>query len=209
MKMIFVLLSFLLAPAIVPAQTAESVTMATTLAALRNAEENLHRLTAEVQNLIDTQEMIRKRQERLQQRLDSFEAEVRALKSEFTRANASGISREEFRELALKLREIDDKRESDKQLILKNIRELAKVPVAPPSDTRPPRRAPDTGEAPFEYTVKKGDRLLDIIAAYNVMFEERGQGSITLDDVTRANPSLKNPNNLRTGQKIFVPVPQR
>jgi TolA-binding protein len=209
MKVIFLLLPFLLAQATGLTQTAEPVSAATQLA-LRNAEENVKRLSAEVQSLLETQELIRRRQEALQQRLDSMEAEVRSLKTEFNRANSSSASRDELRDLALKLREVDDKREADKQLILKSIRELAKLPAVPaPEPKQAPRRPADPGEAPFEYTVKEGDRLLDIIAAYNAMFEERGQGKITFDQVVKANPQMKNPNNLLVGQKIFIPVPAR
>jgi TolA-binding protein len=193
------------------AQTAEPASTAAVVAALRNAEESTRRLSAEMQSLSETQDMIRKRQENLQQRMDSFEAEIRALRSDFNRANASGVNRDELRDLALKLREIDEKRESDKQLILKSIRDLAKLPppAAPPEKKPGTRRAADPGEAPFEYTVKKGDRLLDVIAAYNHLYEERGQGRITLDQVIKANPDLKNPNNLRAGQVILIPVPAR
>jgi TolA-binding protein len=210
MRIVLVLMSGFLALPLCLGQTAEPASAAATAAALRNAEENSRRLAAEMQNMTDTQDMIRKRQETLQQRIDSLEAELRALRTDFNRSNASGVSREDIRDLALKLREVDEKREADKQLILKSIRDLAKTPppAAPPPERRQPQRGAAAAEAPYEYSVKKGDRLLDILAAYNHMFEQKNQGRITLDQVIEANPQLKNPNNLRPGQTIYIPVPR-
>jgi LysM repeat protein len=54
-------------------------------------------------------------------------------------------------------------------------------------------------EKGYEYTVQSGDTLSAIVQAY------RDQGvKVTVDDVLKANPSLK-PSSMRVGQKIFIP----
>jgi len=193
-------------------QAADPGADATTLAIQKDTEERFRRLAAEVQDLQEAQQTILKRQETLQQRLSNLLEEMRSLKEEQNRASGNLVSRDEFRKYAEKLKEMDEKREADKKLILKEIGELAKVPAAPaPVEKAPSHRASATEspeEMPYVYVVKKNDRLLDIIAAYNDYFKKEGKGKITKEQVLKANPNLKS-DRVIAGQKIHIPVPQK
>jgi hypothetical protein len=60
----------------------------------------------------------------------------------------------------------------------------------------------------YQYKIKSGDRLTQIIAAFNSKLKEEGKNKapITLDMVKKANPKM-NPNNLVVGREIKIPVP--
>jgi hypothetical protein len=178
------------------------------VAAQKEAEEDYRRLNAQVQAVIDTQELIRKRQDHIQQRLDSLESELRHLKEEFRRTAMNFASREDLRDYASKLKDMEEKRLQDKELILKNLQELARAATTEP---RPgPRRSPErTEEDAYVYTVKKNDTLLDIVAAYNAEFEKQGLGKVTTEQVLKANPRLKRADLLLLGQKIKIPIPPK
>jgi TolA-binding protein len=183
---------------------------AAALAAQQDAEERYKRLAADVQTVLETQEMLQKRQDDVRQRIGKLEDEIRSLKEEVSRSSGNLVTREELKKYAEKLKEVDDKREADRKLILENIKELGKTITAQPaaSEARGSSKhapAESSEEMPFVYTVKKNDRLLDIISAYNEYFQKHGQPKITKEDVLKANPSLK-PDMLRTGQKIKIPI---
>lgn len=212
MKRIVPLLVFLLAGAPMLVARADALAEAAALAAERNADERYKRLNADIQNIQDTQELLIRRQEEFRQRLDRLADEIRALKDDQTRSSGNYATREELRSYVAKLKEVDDKREADKKLILEGIRDLAKVPVvvAAPVQSRPQSvaAAESSDEAPFIYVVKRNDRLLDIIAEYNAYFEKHGQSKITMGQVLKANPGLK-PDRLFPGKKLRIPVPSK
>jgi hypothetical protein len=202
---------FILLFCVVPwLRAADVASDAFVLAAQKDTEERVRRLSADVQTVLETQDFIRKRQDALQQRLDSLESEVRHLKDEFQRATSNFASRDEMREYAAKLRELDEKRARDKELILKHLQDLAKIPVTQPSGRSAPRRpATDSDEAPVLYVVQPKDRFLDIVAAHNAEFERRGLGRVTTEQVLKANPQLKDPDRLLVGQKLYIPMPSK
>jgi hypothetical protein len=189
---------------------ADAFSDAAALAAQRDAEERYKRLSADVQAIAETQEVLIKRQEDFRQRLDKLADELRSLRDEQSRSAGNLASREELRKYVEKMKELDEKRESDKKLILENIRDLAKVPISPMVDSKPPtRHAPDPNEEPpFIYVIKKNDRLLDIIAEYNDYFQKHGQTKITMSQVLKANPGLK-ADRLVAGNKVKIPVPPK
>lgn len=185
---------------------ADPLSDASALALQRDAEERSKRLSAEIQTIQETQELLVKNQAEFRQRLERLADEVRNLKEDQNRSSGNMVSRDELRKY---VREIDEKREADKKVILENIRDLAKVPVAPPPapKTTSARPAPEpvNEEPPFVYTVRKSDRLLDIVAEYNDYFQKHGQPKITVDQVLKANPGLK-ADRLVAGKKIRIPV---
>jgi hypothetical protein len=191
------------------AQAADSLTDAAVWAAQKDSEEKYKRLAADVQTILDTQELIQKRQEEFRQRLDRLSDEIRTFKDEQGRSSSAYVSREELRKLVEKLKEqLDEQRETDKKLILNNIKELAKAPpVVPPAPKTAPKKE-ESSEERFIYEVKKNDRLLDIVAKYNEYFQEHGQSKITLEQVLKANEGL-NPNKLVAGRKIRIPIPPK
>lgn len=198
-------------------QSQDALSQAAALAAQRDAEERYKRLSAEVQNLVEAQEGMQKRHEELRQRIDRIADDIRSLKEEISRNSGSLVSREEFKRYVEKLKEVDEKREADKKVILDNIKELAKAPLPAPSEPKPQRRsnesnapsssAPEDGY--YVYVVKKNNRLSDIVTGYNEQFQKEGRGKISMDDLLKANPSIKEPNLLRTGQKIRIPIPPK
>jgi TolA-binding protein len=204
-------------PATGPAPDATAAALAR-----QDAEERTKRLSADVQSLLDTQELIQKRQEDIRQRLDKLEVDLRSLKDDQSRASKFA-TQDELRKFVEKLKEVDEKRDADNKLILEKIKELAKVPVAvaPPVEEshrgrgnqergNPERGGPETAseEAPFVYKIQKNDQLYKVVAEYNKEFQKKGWGRITLDQVLKANPDLK-PNRLIVGKTILIPVPAK
>ena len=110
-------------------QAGEPYADAAAVAVQRDAEERYKRLAADVQTVLDTQEVIQKRQEEFRQRLDRMAEDIRNLKEEHSRSSGNVATRDELRKLIEKLKEqLDEQREADKKLILANIRDLAKTP---------------------------------------------------------------------------------
>ena len=194
-------------------RAADSLSEAAAFAAQKDAEERYRRLAADVQTVLDTQEVLLKRQEDTRQRLDKLAEEIRTLKEDQSRASGNFASRDELRKYVEKMKELDDKREADKRLILENIKELGKLPLAATASVeKPPARhgspEPTNEEPPYVYVVKKNDRLLDIIAEYNDHFQKTGKPKISLEQVLKANPGLK-PDHLVAGRKLRIPVPAK
>jgi hypothetical protein len=182
------------------------------VAAQREAEEQAKRLDADLRSILETQEAIQRRQEEFRQRLDRLDAELRALKEDQNRGSANFVTRDEFRKYVEKLKDLDEKREADKRLILSGIKDLGKAPAMsaaePSAKTAQSHAAETSDELPFVYTVKKNDRLRDIVAAYNEYFQKHGQSKLTVEQVLKANPGL-NPDRLIAGKKIKIPIPAK
>jgi LysM repeat protein len=167
-------------------------------------EERFRRLNTTVEDLLGAQAT-------LQKRIGALSDELRTVRDEQERAPNRYVRHDDLRKaldrLAEKIRELDQKREDDKRLILDEIRKLAQAPLPEP----PPRRAKDREPQPlapapgpmkgYEYVVKSGDTLVAIIAAY-----QQSGVKVTQAQVQKANPGL-NPNRLGIGQKVFIPDP--
>ena len=124
-------------------------------------------------------------------------------------ANPDNASRDDLKNLAEKVQEIDKKRAADRELILKEIEQLGKVaagapvkpvknkvtPLPPPDDTA----AAGTPQTGHYYIVQAGNTLPAIAKAY------RDQGvKVTTAQIIKANPNI-DPNKILVGQKIFIP----
>ena len=124
---------------------------------------------------------------------------------------------EDLKNLAERLAELDKRREADKELILAEIAKLGKSLSTPPPKPRAPKPPPVTNSPPpkadgdlpvIEYSVAKGDNSLTaIVMAYNEAAKREGRKTITIQQVLDANPGL-NPNRMKIGQKINLPVPK-
>lgn len=189
---------------------ADTLSDATFLAAQREAEERFKRLSADVQTLQETQEALLRRNEELRQRLDRLADEIQSFKEDQSRSSGNLVSRDELRKFVEKLKEVDEKRESDKRIILESIKELAKVPVAVAAVEPKPsaRQSNDSSEDVYLYEVKKNDRLFEIMAEYNKHFQKTGYQKLTMDQIIKANPGLR-PDLLVTGRKIRIPIPPK
>jgi hypothetical protein len=178
------------------------------------AEENYRRLNAAIENLVASQEA-------QQKRIATLTDELRKARDENTRHLGKYATVEDLNHLAEKLKEVDKKRQEDKELILAEITKIGKTleagiskpPVGGNTSPKPggaPRTPPDetprSTEKGYEYAVQKDDTLLPIIASYNEVFKKEGKKPVTLKQVMDANPGL-NPSKMKVGQKIFIPLP--
>jgi len=110
------------------------------------------------------------------------------------------------------LQEVDQKRQDDRALILKQLDKIAKAAGAPPlkiksqpvttGDTAggdtPPADVPKTG---YYYVVKDGDTISGIAKFYR---DSDKHVKVTTAQLLAANPGL-DPTKLYTGKKIFIP----
>jgi hypothetical protein len=139
----------------------------------------------------------------------------------------------DIRKVYDKMAEIEKNRQADNNLVKDQFAELKKLLDKPPVviQSPPPTPAPrdrdrdrdtktskpEINEEPplqeftgefYPYKIKSGDRLTQIIAAYNAELKAQGKNKapITLDMIKKANPKL-NPNNLLVGREIKIPIP--
>ncbi len=126
----------------------------------------------------------------------------------------SSASVEDLKKLAEQVQEIDQKRQDDRELILKQLEKLAKIGPAggshhaeynsPPTDgfdNSAPTPAANATQSGHPYTIAAGDTLAAIAKAY------RAQGvKVTTKQILAANPGL-DANKLYVGKKIFIPDP--
>ncbi len=172
----------------------------------QDIEERFARLNSAVETLLASNAS-------LQRRVDQLTTELRAVREDQSQASTNAAFQMELQRLVLSLREVDQKREADKQLILGQLEKIGKAiaeqnaarPVAKtsPPPPRDPPAAPQ--EDDYEYEVKPGDRLLDIIKVYNVEFRKNHLKPVTTKEVIEANPGIK-PDLLRAKQKIRIPA---
>lgn len=184
---LFLAIGLLAAPAISRAQDAAT-------------EERLNKLSARIDVLIEAKDAQNKR-------IEELARAVEALQQQINKPGPNYASQEDLKNLADKLREVDQKRQDDNERILAGIKRELKnfsvaasrsVPERPAADTTTP--IPDKG---YEYVIQSGDTISAIVSAY------RDQGiKVTTEQILNANPGLK-ATSLRVGQKIFIPAPNQ
>jgi len=166
------------------------------------AQQQIDKLSGQIQDLTDTIETQRKH-------IDALEREIAELHDKVnTPVVNDNVSRAELKSLADQVQEVDRKRKEDSDMIAKQIENLVKAAsLAPPSapsrrtasaltSDEPPASVPTKG---YEYEVKQGDTLGLIIKAY------RDKGvKVTFSQIKAANPKM-NPDILIPGKKIFIP----
>ena len=173
-------------------------------------QQQLDKLSGQIQDLLEAQAQQGKRIDALQKEIGELREKVN------TPVVNDSASREDLKKLAGQVQEIDQKRQDDRDLILKEIEKLGKAaaitPVTPTHKTKPaPEPTTPSGENTTAtpsgpenghyYVIKDGDRLSDIVKAY------RAQGvKVTTSQILKANPGL-DPNKIISGRKIFIPDP--
>ena len=164
-------------------------------------QQQIDQINGRLQDLLDVQATQAKR-------MDALQKDIVALQDRLNQPGETS-NQDDLKKLAAQVREIDKKRQEDRELILKEIEKLGKT--SGPSGHKPSptvttnsatgSSAADGKESGYEYKVAAGDTLSIIAKAY------RDQGiKVTKDQILKANPGL-NPNNLKVGQKIFIPAP--
>ena len=175
-------------------------------------EEKIKRLSSDVETLLADNASLRKK-------ISDLSDEVARLRQEQNKPGADAALtsvREDMRKLAEKIQEVDRKRIDDSKTVseeltriekgLKGIAANASRPTPRPTKPDPEPSAPNGPVG--EYEVKSGDSLLKILTMANARFKDEGRKSITLKQIQDANPGL-NPDKLRAGQKIYIPIPEK
>jgi LysM repeat protein len=167
-------------------------------------QQQLDKLSGQIQDLLDAQAQTGKR-------IEAMEHEISELRDKVNTPQVNdSASRDDLKSLASQVQEIDRKRQDDRDLILKQLEKLGKVAAAPlpphkPASTaKPPVDDTSTPAVPqtgYDYVVKEGDTLSLIAKAY------RDQGvKVTRAQIKAANPKV-NFDLLIPGKKIFIPDP--
>jgi len=164
-------------------------------------QQQIDKLSAQIQELLDAQGAQNKR-------IDDLEKKISDLTDKQGQPGAgAGASSEDLQKLADQIQEVDKRRQADNEAIVKELEKLDKalgVPAAPHKLT-PTANSGNTTSNPGEkqngyyYEVKAGDTLAAIAKAYRDQ-----KVKVTTTQIVAANPGL-NPNNLKVGQKIFIP----
>ena len=187
-------------------------TVSAALAQDTATQQQLDKLSGQIQDVLAAQEQQGKRLEA------HWNTRISDLRDKVNTPVANDYaSRDELKKIADQVSEVDRKRQADSDMIAKQIDGLAHaISAAPPST--PTHHTPSTPNitptdgggsgtdtpAPttgYYYEVKPGDSLGLIVKAYT----DKGV-KVTTKLVLKANPGL-DPNKLYVGKKIFIPDP--
>lgn len=199
--------------ALLSARLAAQATDAVALAAQREAEENVRRLTSIV-------EEVQTAQAQQQKLIRSLEGEIDKLRNDVAKANNNAATQESLKRLNDQILKVDERRVEDNKKLYEAIERLGKlmaqrpeppprpqVDPVPPAGNNPPvtprgKSPGNVTEEGFEYVIQPGDRLDLIVKAY------RDQKiMVTQKSIMEANPNIKW-ERLRVGQKVFIPKPK-
>tara|TARA_B100000686_G_C16716971_1_gene932637 strand:+ start:851 stop:1453 length:603 start_codon:yes stop_codon:yes gene_type:complete len=165
--------------------------------------ENVNRLQGQLEDLLQSYNSLKKE-------VDILQIELRKTRAESLKSKPDSITKSDIEGLTKAIREVDRKRSADKELILKEIRNIARnsnnnnsrpITTTPSTTNRKPQKG-------FEHTVQSGETISAIIAAYNEQLKIEGSKKrIALNSVLKANPKL-NPRSIQIGQILFIPDPR-
>jgi len=163
-------------------------------------EERVNKLNGYVQDLLEDKSSQRKQ-------IESLSREVQSLREQASRPSGNYATQDDLRKLAEAIKEIDEKREADKKLVLKAIDELKRIASSSGAQRNPgpPAEVSETSKGRQEgyyHTVGPGDTVSTISLAYR----ERGI-KVSVDQILKANPDLV-PEKMQVGQKIWIPAPK-
>jgi hypothetical protein len=194
-------------------------------------DDRLRRVERDLESVKEANDSLRKKLSSL----DTVVTEVSRTAVERANSNNNLLkltaSKDELVQLERALKESEQRREADKKWFVEQLKELSKLmgaaasapPTFTPSPTpkagktksaattddksRPhPSGVPDTG---VYHTVEKNQTALEILKAYNDDQKAKGRpGKLTLKQLEAANPGA-NMDKLRSGQKLFIPIPEK
>jgi len=168
-------------------------------------EERLNKLSGQIEDLIAGQKA-------QQKHLADLAKEIENVREQSAKPSGNYASQEDLRHLAEAVKEIDRKRLDDNEKIRAELLKLGKSLQSPPSTPKKsasatpkeaPADKPDKPAAPekgIEYVIQPGDTLSAVVKAC-----KEKNIKVTVDQIVKANPGLK-PENLKPGQKIFIPA---
>lgn len=182
--------------------------------------EEFKRMAGEVADLREANQAQQRRIRELTSQVESLRSSLREANDRHIAKLADFVTREDLKKIVESIREVDDKRESDKKLILEQIKELGKTLTTPlpetnkqknnrknsePRETTHEQPAVIEGEF-YEYKVQRNEVFSKIVSDWNATLKERGKKPVSYDDVKRANPKV-NVNRIYEGQKLLLPLP--
>lgn len=168
-------------------------------------QQRLDEISGQIQNLMAAQGAQARQ-------LDAMEKEISDLRNRINQAPAAdNASADDLKRLATQVQEIDRKRISDNNKILKALEKISRsggsaVKIKPADDSAPTgnNTPPASGggtQKGYDYVISKGDTISAIAKAY------RAQGvKVTTEQILAANPGL-DPQSLVVGNKIWIPDP--
>lgn len=204
---------------------------AATIAAQREAEERERRMTTMIERLQESNTVQQRRINELNNDIANLRRQLVEFENRYKNSQLGAVTQSDIRKLYDTIEKVEKNRQADNELVKSQFVELKKildkpmpVIVAPPVDkprdrgdredtkhtreevTPLPTPQDFTGDY-FPYKIKEGDRLLQVIGAFNDALKAEGNPKkITLDMVKKANPKM-NPNNLKVGSEIKIPKP--
>jgi len=201
---------------------------AATIAAQRESAEFERRMVSRMEELVQANNVQQRRINELREELATLRRQFVEQENRFKNSQMGAVTREDLQKVYGKMGEMEKARGSDKDVVLeqmRKLREIASQPAQPiiitqrVDNPRPPRDRENVRETPrdpepvdeftgeyYPYKIQKGDTLLGIIQAYNAQLKQEGKGSVTLEQVKKANPKL-NPNSMVVGREIKIPAP--
>ena len=172
-------------------------------------QQQIDKLAGQLQDIVEAEAT-------QSQKLEAMEHEIADLRDKVnTPAINNYANNDDLQKLAQQVKEIDRKRQEDRDLILRKIEDLAKIAAEPApvhhhaaalpkedtSATSDTAQADATPQKGYEYKVQDGDTLSGIARAY----KEKGV-KVTTSQILKANPGLS-PNTLYVDKTIFIPDP--
>ena len=150
-------------------------------------------------------QLMQEQYQRLQGTVEGMQLEVERLRTELDRyraessrgaASQSDALRAQVDDLERRLRALDQARERDRQAIIDSLSgKISQVMASSKPKSTPVAKKPISNEG-YEHVVESGQSLSAIASAYGVSAQA----------IIQAN-GLDNPNQLRVGQKLFIPAP--
>lgn len=193
MKRISLLLctALLAVPGISPAQDAAT-------------DERLNKLSAQIDVLLEAKDEQTKK-------IADLESQIRDLQNQVSKPTGNYASADDVNKLADAVKEVDKKRQEDNEHVVQELQSLGKSLSGSSHRSSPPTAttvstADTTSSGPqdgFYYEVQEGNTLAEIAKAYR----EKGY-KVTVQQILDANAGLK-ANNMKVGQKIFIPKPKQ
>lgn len=160
-------------------------------------DERIKRLQNQLDEVLNTQVRLAKRLDELNTRYLQLESQIQTL---MQLTNRTYVTPQQMQSVISNLLQtLEKQRSEDLKAIRERLESITKSLEKSLTEPKPtPRQTYAYG---YEYIVQPGDTLSKIIAAY------RKEGiNVTLQMVLEANPGL-NPDNIKVGQKIFIPDP--
>jgi hypothetical protein len=209
----------------------DASSQAAQIAARQEAAERDRLIRGELEELRQSFLQQQRRINELINENNALQRQLGEMDTRFRTAQANAMTRKDLEKVYADLKRVDEARQSDKNLILEQIKEVAKIAAKPaqviveppvtrptpaPRHTTPLDKDPDKGadETPvldnphgyFSYKIKSGDTLIAIMNAFNAKLKEQGKATVTLEQIKKANPKM-NPNSMVVGREIQIPVP--